>query len=62
MIRFEETGAMYKVKTDWYFDRTKKDKAEFSLNSEKSERKKKKKNFNYFFQENLATHFRSTRG
>jgi len=35
VIRFED-GTMYKVKTDWYFDRTKKDKQEFSLNSERN--------------------------
>jgi hypothetical protein len=36
VIRFEEDGSMYKVKTTWYFKKSHKDKQEFSLNSERS--------------------------
>jgi len=35
VIRFED-GSMYKIKTNWYFDRTKKDKQDYSLNSERN--------------------------
>lgn len=35
VIQFED-GSFFKVKTEWYFARTKKDKQEFSLNSERS--------------------------
>jgi len=36
VIRFDDDGSMYKVKTDWYFERSKKEKQEFTLNSERS--------------------------
>jgi len=36
VIRFEDDGSMYKVKTQWYFDRSRKEKQEFSFNSERS--------------------------
>lgn len=35
VIRFHD-GRMYKIKTEWYFERTKKEKQQFSLNSERS--------------------------
>jgi len=34
VIRFND-GRMYKLKTDWYFSKSKKEKQEFSLNSER---------------------------
>lgn len=36
VIRFEDTGEMYKCKTSWYFSKTHKEKQKFSLNSERS--------------------------
>lgn len=33
--RFDD-GRMYKAKTDWYFERTKKEKQQFVMNSERS--------------------------
>jgi hypothetical protein len=36
VIRFEDTGEMYKCKTNWYFGKTHKEKQKFSLNSERS--------------------------
>ena len=36
VIKFEDTGAMYKMKTEWYFDRSKKEKQPFTLNSEQA--------------------------
>jgi len=35
VIQFED-GRMYKVKTDWYFERTRKDKQDYSFNSERN--------------------------
>lgn len=35
VIRFHN-GEMYKVKTDWYFERTRKDKQDFNFNSERN--------------------------
>jgi len=36
VIRFDDDGTMFKVKTQWYFDRSKKEKQEFSFNSERT--------------------------
>ena len=35
VIQFED-GRMYKVKTNWYFERTRKDKQDYSFNSERN--------------------------
>eukprot|EP01128_Nolandella_sp_AFSM9_P003075 TRINITY_DN1354_c4_g1_i1.p2 TRINITY_DN1354_c4_g1~~TRINITY_DN1354_c4_g1_i1.p2 ORF type:complete len:399 (-),score=83.32 TRINITY_DN1354_c4_g1_i1:2091-3287(-) len=36
VIKFEDSGEMYKIKTEWYFKRTHKSKQEFSLNAERN--------------------------
>ncbi len=36
VIKCEPSGAMYKAKTEWYFARSRKDKQEYSLNSERA--------------------------
>ena len=35
VIQFED-GRMYKVKTNWYFERTRKNKQDYSFNSERN--------------------------